>query len=139
MGPLVLLICTQAAPALILQLGISLDLRAPWNVVTCITVIFVCLTCIQHAKTNILFVDYFIGSAISSIAMDAIHMTLLVRPLHIFRHQEQTQSAHELPWSKRFTWAAQLVGSPRGVDWNHQVSLPWSTSRSQALIIDIWR
>ncbi|KIK45418.1 hypothetical protein CY34DRAFT_78074 [Suillus luteus UH-Slu-Lm8-n1] len=120
MSALVPLICTQV-PALVLQLGITLNLRAPWNVATCVTVIVVCLTCIQHAKTNILFVDYFIGMAISGIAMDAIHMTLLVRPLHIFRHQEQTQSAHELPWPKRFIWAAQLCGSPRGVGWNHQV------------------
>jgi hypothetical protein len=77
--------------------------------------------------------------AIASIAMDAIHMTLLVRPLHIFRHQEQTQSAYELPWSKRFIWVAQLCGSPRGVDWNHRVSLPRSLSRSLTLIIIIWR
>jgi hypothetical protein len=77
--------------------------------------------------------------AISSVAMDAIHMTLLVRPLHIFRHQEQTQSAHEFPWSKRFIWAVQLCGSPRGVGWNHQVSLPWSTSHSQTLIIIMCR
>ncbi|KAG1810341.1 uncharacterized protein HD556DRAFT_1436080 [Suillus plorans] len=108
-------------PALVLQLGITLDLQVPWNIMTCITLIFVCWTCIQHAKTNILFIDYFIGMAIAGIAMDAIHMTLLVRPLHTFRHQKQTRSAHELPWSKRFIWAAQLCGSPRGVGWNHQV------------------
>ncbi|KAG2344223.1 hypothetical protein BDR05DRAFT_882776 [Suillus weaverae] len=131
MSPLVPLICTQV-PALVLQLGITFDLRAPWNVATCITVVVVCLTCIQHVKTNILFVDYFIGMAISGIAMDAIHMTLLVRPLHTFRHQKQTQSAHELPWSKRFIWAAQLCGSPRGVGWNHQVkNLPEPTTKSR--------
>lgn len=138
MSPLIPLTCVQV-PALVLQLGITLDLQVPWNIVTCIMVIFVCWTCIQHAQTNILFIDYFIGMAIASIAMDAIHMTLLVRPLHTFRHQKQTRSAHELPWSKRFIWAAQLCGSPRGVGWNHQVSLLWSTSRSRALIILICR
>ncbi|KAG2144537.1 membrane bound O-acyl transferase family-domain-containing protein [Suillus clintonianus] len=53
--------------------------------------------------------------------MDAIHLTLLVQPLHTFRHQKQTGSAHELPWSKRFAWASQLCASPRGVGWDHQI------------------
>ncbi|KAG1733490.1 membrane bound O-acyl transferase family-domain-containing protein [Suillus lakei] len=131
MSPVLPFLCTQVPP-LVLQLGITLDLRAPWNVATCVTVIFVCLTCIQHAKTNILFVDYFIGMVISTIAMDAIHMTLLVRPLHTFRHQKQTRSAHELPWSKRFIWAGQLCSSPRGVGWNHQVkNLPEHSAKSR--------
>jgi hypothetical protein len=138
MSSLVPLICTLI-PVLVLQLGTTLDLRAPWNGATCVTIIVVCLTCIQHTKTDVLYIDYVIGMTITSTAMDAIHMTLLVRPLHTFRHQEQPQPAHELPWSKRFIWAAQLCGSPRGVDWNHRVSLPRSPSRSLALIIIMCR
>ncbi|KIK45417.1 hypothetical protein CY34DRAFT_801625 [Suillus luteus UH-Slu-Lm8-n1] len=131
MSPLVPLICTLI-PILVLQLGTTLDLRAPWNVATCIMIIFVCLTCIQHTMTDVLYIDYVIGMGIASTAMDAIHMTLLVRPLHIFRHQEQPQPAHELPWSKRFIWAAQLCGSPRGLDWNHRVKyLPEHSTKSR--------
>ncbi|KAG2121322.1 membrane bound O-acyl transferase family-domain-containing protein [Suillus clintonianus] len=119
-------------PAFVLQLGITLDLRAPWNVATCVAIIFVCLTCIRHAKTDVLFLDYFIGMAIAGLAMDAIHMILLVRPLHTFHHQKQTRSAHELPWFPRFIWAAQLCASPRGVGWNHQVkNLPEHRAKSK--------
>ncbi|KAG2140225.1 membrane bound O-acyl transferase family-domain-containing protein [Suillus bovinus] len=131
MGLLVPLICTQV-PALALQLGITLDLRAPWNFVTCIAVVLVCLTCIQHAKTDMIVLDYSIGMAISGIAMDAIYMNLLVRPLDTFRHQKQKQSARELPWFKRFIWAAQLCGSPRGVGWDHQTkNLPEHSAKTR--------
>src|SRR6267154_3547006 len=117
------LICTQVPP-FVLQIAITLDLRAPWNVVACAGILFVCATCIQHAKTSVLFLDYFLGMAIVGFAMDAIHMMLLVQPLHVFRHQKQTQPAHRLPWLQRFIWATQLCGSPRGVGWGHQVSFP---------------
>ncbi|KAG2119423.1 membrane bound O-acyl transferase family-domain-containing protein [Suillus clintonianus] len=120
MSPLVPFLCAQV-PAFVLQFGITLDVRAPWNFATCAAVLIVCLTCIQHAKTDILFLDYFIGMAIAGLAMDAIHMTLLVRPLHTFHHRKQIKPAHELPWVEKFIWATQLCGSPRGVGWNHQV------------------
>ncbi|KAG1744631.1 membrane bound O-acyl transferase family-domain-containing protein [Suillus paluster] len=132
MGPLLAPLIYTQIPAFVLQIGITFDSRAPWNFATCAVILFVCLTCIQHARTNIIFVDYFIGMGITGLAMDAIHMTLLVQPLHIFRHQKQTQSAYELPWFKRFIWASQLCGSPRGVGWNHQVkNLPEHSAKSR--------
>lgn len=125
---LLLPILYTQVPAIVLQTIITLDLRAPWNVAACTGMLFVCWTCIQHAKTNVIFIDYFFGMAIAGFAMDAIHMTLLVRPLHVFRHKKQTQSAHKLSWFEKFIWATQLCGSPRGVGWNHQVGLFRNTS-----------
>ncbi|KAG2144538.1 membrane bound O-acyl transferase family-domain-containing protein [Suillus clintonianus] len=74
--------------------------------------------------------------AIAALAMDAIHLTLLIQPLHTFRHQKQIGSAHELPWSKRFAWASQLCSSPRGVGWDHQVKnlLEHSASSRQEFV-----
>ncbi|OAX40700.1 hypothetical protein K503DRAFT_687010 [Rhizopogon vinicolor AM-OR11-026] len=93
---------------------------------------FVCWTCIQHARTNIIFADYLFGMAIAGFAMDAIHMTLLVQPLHVFHRQKQTQSAHTLPWFEKFIWASELCASPRGVGWNHEVkNLPGHLTNSK--------
>jgi len=126
MSPLLPLIFTHI-PLILLQIIITLDLRAPWNVAACAGMFYVCWTCIQSTKTNVLFMDYHIGMTIAGFAMDAVHMTLLVRPLRVFRHRTQTHSADKLPWFDRFKWASKLCGSPRGVDWNHQVSVFRST------------
>jgi hypothetical protein len=122
MSPVLPLICTQV-PAIALQTIISLNLRAPWNVAACAGMLLICWTCIQYARSGVIFIDYLFGMVIAGFAMDAIHMTLLVQPLYVFRHQKQTESAHKLPWFEKFMWASQLCASPRGVGWNHQVSL----------------
>jgi hypothetical protein len=119
-------ICSQV-PTIVLYAVITLDLQAPWNIAACAWSLFVCWTCGQHSKTNIILIDYTLGVFIAFTAMDAIHMTLLVRPLHVFRHQKQTQPAHKLPWFERFIWATKLCGSPRGIGWHHQVSFLRST------------
>jgi len=126
MGLLLPIICCLV-PAIVLHVVITLDLRTPWNVAACAGVFFVCWICTQHAKTNFIFFDYCFGVYIAMTAMDAIHMTLLIRPLHVFRHQKQTESAHKLPWFERLIWATKLCGSPRGIGWDHQVSLLKST------------
>jgi hypothetical protein len=121
MSLLLPIICSQV-PTIVLGAIITLGLQAPWNVAACALSIFVCWTCGQHVKTNVIIIDYCLSILIAMTAMDAIHMTLLVRPLHVFRHQKQTESAHKLPWFERFIWATKLCSSPRGIGWDHQVS-----------------
>ena len=120
------LICARL-PIIFLEIIITLDLKAPWNVAACAGILFVCWTCLQHAKTNIIVLDSAFGMTIATAAMDTIHLTLLVRPLHVFRRLKKTESAHELPWFERFIWATELYDSPRGVGWHHQVSFPSTT------------
>ncbi|OAX35425.1 hypothetical protein K503DRAFT_868279 [Rhizopogon vinicolor AM-OR11-026] len=132
------LICAQLPP-LALQFAISLDLGAPWNVAACAGVFYVCWTCIQlfqNAKTGMIFLDYSIGMEIGSTAMDAIHMLLLIRPLHVFRQLKQTDSADKLPWFERFKWVRELCSSPRGIGWHHQVkNLPQYSAKSRTEIV----
>jgi hypothetical protein len=121
-------ICSQV-PTIVLGAIITLDLQAPWNIAACAWNIaacawslFFCWTCGQHVKTNVIFIDYILSILVAVTAMDAIYMSLLVRPLHVFRHQRQTESAYKLPWFERFIWATKLCSSPRGIGWDHQVS-----------------
>ncbi|OJA19966.1 hypothetical protein AZE42_04222 [Rhizopogon vesiculosus] len=130
MNPLVPFIYARI-PGIILQAAIALDLRAPWNVAACAGVLCACWICGQHAKTGIIFIDYSIGMEFAITAMDAIHLTLLVRPLHVFRQLKQTESADKLSFFERFTWAADLCGSPRAIGWHHQVKLPEETTKSR--------
>jgi hypothetical protein len=53
--------------------------------------------------------DISTGVAIASFAMDAIYYTLLVQPLHVFRHLKKTQSAHELLWLEKSSGLANYV------------------------------
>jgi len=131
MGFLLSVICARL-PAFLLQFIISLDLGVPWNVAACSGIFYVCWICIQHIETKILFLDYSLGMEIGATAMDAIHMILLIRPLHEFRRLKQTESAHTLPWFERLKWASELCGSPRGIGWNHQVGFFNGISRSDA-------
>jgi hypothetical protein len=117
-------------PVIILQTVITLDLRAPWNFAACAGILFICWTCIQHcatSKTDLIHYDYSVGGGIGVSVMDVIHMTLLVQPLHDFRHEKQTQPAHKLPWLQKFMWVTELCGSPRGIGWNFRVSFSRST------------
>jgi len=114
-------ICSQV-PTIVLGAIITLDLQAPWNIAACAWSLFVCWACGQHVKTNVIFIDYTLNILVAVTAMDAIYMTLLVRPLHVFRHQRQKEFAYKLPWLERFIWATQLCSSPRGIGWDHQVS-----------------
>jgi hypothetical protein len=122
------LMLISRVPITILEIFITLDLQAPWNVAACAGVLFACCTCIQYCASNIIHYDYGFGATIGGIAMDAIHLTLLFRPLHVFRHNKQTQPAHKLPWRQRFMWVTELYGAARGIGWNFQVSSFSSTS-----------
>lgn len=116
-------------PFLTLQILLAIDPSPPWNLFGAFAIALMCLLIISpsvfvslNIDTGVGYVDYLLGSAITSYAVHGFYVLLLGRPLKNFKPIKNGNEEVHRYWWKRILHVAYIMQSPRGVGWNYQVN-----------------
>lgn len=75
-----------------------------WRLVACSVVVVVLVADLPFARTGNRKLDYMLGAALGTTALETIRFLLLVRPLEEYRHEMDEVPAYQLPFIQRCFW-----------------------------------
>ncbi|OAX33251.1 hypothetical protein K503DRAFT_775812 [Rhizopogon vinicolor AM-OR11-026] len=112
-------------PYLTLQILLCLNPSPPWDLFSALALSLLCYLIISSSviklDTGIGYVNYMLGSATMTCALDGFYLLLLGKPLTKFKYVGNGNGTVHKIWWKRFFDVICVPQSPRAIGWSHQV------------------